>query len=152
VPGEVLGSERRPGCGRGRGEVRWGVHGEVDEDPGGTALDDQPAERVAVMDPLGAPPSLPGRSLKGVTRGGDVAALGGGEEVKVLGGPGREVLGEQGRSPASRKPLLCGRPKNSRATSSWNAVSSGLASAPPSPLAIRPPPARHPGRPGPTRT
>ena len=47
-------------------EVRRRVHGEINKDPRGTAPDGQPAARVAVRDPLGAPAPLPGRRLQGV--------------------------------------------------------------------------------------
>ena len=70
------------------------------------------------MDPLGSPAALAGCGIQGIACGGDVAALGGGEEVEVLGRPCGKVLCEQGCSPASRKPLLAGSAKNTLATSS----------------------------------
>jgi hypothetical protein len=67
------------------------------------AADDQPAERLAVVDPLGAPASLPGRFLQGVAGCGNVTAFRCGEEVQVLGGAGGQVLGQQGRSPGQQE-------------------------------------------------
>jgi hypothetical protein len=46
------------------------------QDPVIGALDDHPAERIAVMDALHRPAPLPGRSLKGVTRGKNTPVLG----------------------------------------------------------------------------
>jgi hypothetical protein len=40
----------RPG--RGGGEIRRRVHGQVDQDPAVSAADDHPAERVTVVDPV----------------------------------------------------------------------------------------------------
>jgi hypothetical protein len=40
---------------------------------------------------------------RGVARGGNVAAFGGGEEVTAFCGPCREVLGEQGCSPGQQE-------------------------------------------------
>jgi hypothetical protein len=51
---------RRPGWGRGRGKVRGCGHGQVHQDPGIGTVNDHPAERVAVMDPLRGPASLAG--------------------------------------------------------------------------------------------
>ncbi len=44
------------------------------------------------MDSLREPASLPGCSLPGITRSGNMPALGRSEEVEVLSGPGRQVL------------------------------------------------------------
>ena len=87
--------ERRPGRGRGGGEIRWRVHSQVDQDPAVSAADNHPAERVTIVDPLGHPASLAGRGLQGVACGWNMPALRGGEEVEVLGGPCREMLCEQ---------------------------------------------------------
>jgi hypothetical protein len=118
VAGELFRGKRRPGCGNGGREIRWRVHGQVDQGTGVQAPDNHPAESVAVVDPLRGPAALTGSILRGIARGGNVSALGCGEEVEVFSRSCREVLCEQGRSPASRKPLLAGRAKNSLATSS----------------------------------
>ncbi len=89
--------------GLGGGKVRWRVHGQVDQDPAVSAADDHPAERVAIVDPLGNPASLAGRGLQGIAGGGNMPALRGGEEVEVLGGPCREVLCEQRCSPRQQE-------------------------------------------------
>src|SRR5580693_10046443 len=91
VARELFRSQRRPGRGRGGGEIWRRVHGQVDQDPAVSAADDHPAERVTIVDPLGSPASLAGRGLQGIACGGNMAALGGGEEVEVLGGPCREA-------------------------------------------------------------
>lgn len=147
MAGEFFRSERRPGRGHGGGKVRRRVHGQVDQDPVVSGVDDQSAERVAVMDPLSSPASLAGDGLQGIAGGGNMAALGGGEEVEVLGGPRRKVLGEQGRSPGQQEALAGGSAKNSLATSSWNADSSGWL-----PSAVVTPPRRMAGPVAPTRT
>jgi len=139
--------QRRPGRGRGGGEIWWRVHSQVDEDPAVSAADDHPAERVTIVDPLGHPASLAGRCLQSIAGGGNMAALGGGEEVEVLGGPCREVLRAQRCSPASRKPRLAGRAKNILATSSWKGGSPGWPSS-----AITPPPCRTARPAAPTQT
>ena len=99
VARELFRGQRRPGRGRGGGEIWWRAHSQIDQDPAVSAADDHPAERVAVVDPLGDPASLAGCGLQGIACGGNMAALGGGEEVEVLGGPCREVLCEQRCSP-----------------------------------------------------
>jgi len=109
VAGELFGGERRPGRGRGGGEIRWRVHGQVDQDPVVGAADDHPAERVAVMDLLGTPASSTGRGLQGITCSANIAAIGGGEEVEVFGWPCRKVLCEQGRSPSQQEALAGGQ-------------------------------------------
>jgi hypothetical protein len=65
------------------------MHGHVNQDPGTSAADDDPAVRVAVMDPLRGPASSAGRGLKGVTGSKNMSALGGREEVEVFSGPSR---------------------------------------------------------------
>lgn len=64
---------------------------------------DQPTERIAVMDPLSAPASLPDRFLQGIAGSGNMAALRCGEEVQVLGGASGQVLRQQGRSPGQQE-------------------------------------------------
>jgi hypothetical protein len=57
------------------------------------------------VDPLRGPASLVGRGFQGVTRGENLPALGGGEEVEVFGGPRCQVLREQGRSSRQQESL-----------------------------------------------
>lgn len=109
MAGEFFRGERRPGRGRGGGQVRWGVHGQVDHHPGVHAADDHPAESVTVMDPLGDPASLAGSGFQGIACGRNIAALWGREEVEVLGGPRREVLCKQRCSPGQQKAIACGQ-------------------------------------------
>ncbi len=90
--------ECRPGRGRGDRKVRRRINGQVNQDSSINTADDHPAERVAVMDSLRGPASLAGRGLQGITRSGNVPALGGGEEVEVFSGPCRQGLREQSRS------------------------------------------------------
>jgi len=56
-------------------------------------------------------PEIPGRGrrLQGIARGGDVAAVRGGEEVEVFGGPCRQLLRQQGRSPGQQKAVAGGQ-------------------------------------------
>jgi hypothetical protein len=56
------------------------------------------------MDSLRGPASLAGCCFQGIARGGNASAFRGGEEVEVFSGPCRQVLREQGCSPASKKP------------------------------------------------
>jgi len=60
------------------------------------------------MDPLSGPASLAGCGFQGVTRGGNLPAVGGGEEVEVFGGPRGQVLREQGRSSCQQESLTGG--------------------------------------------
>ena len=92
MPGEFLWRERWPGLGNGRRRVRRGIHGQVHQDCPVAAAEDQPTERVAVIDPLDAPASRPDRFLQCVAGCGDVAELRRGEKVEVFGGPGGQVL------------------------------------------------------------
>ena len=73
VAGEFFRGECRTGCRLGRGEVWRRVHGQVDYDCAVTVPDDQPTERAAVMDPLGAPPPPPGCSRQSVAGCRDVS-------------------------------------------------------------------------------
>ncbi len=108
VAGEFFRCERRPGCGRGGRKVWWRINGQIDQDSSISTADDHPAECVAVMDSLRGPASLAGCGLQGIARGGNVPVFGGGEEVKVLSGPGRQVLRKQG-GPSRQQEALTDR-------------------------------------------
>ena len=75
VARELFRGERRPGRGRGGGEIRWRVHSQVDQNRVVIAADDHPAERVTIVDSLSNPASLAGRGLQGIACGGDMPAL-----------------------------------------------------------------------------
>jgi len=109
----------RPGSRRGK--VWWRVHGQVDQDPGVSAADDHPAERAAVMDPLGSPAVLAGCGLQ-ASRAAETWPRSG-VVKKSRSSVGRAVrcCASRAAPPASRKPLLAGSAKNTLATSSWKA-------------------------------
>ncbi|MHB1472591.1 MAG: hypothetical protein ACYCV4_03010 [Dermatophilaceae bacterium] len=58
-------------------------------------MDDEPAERRLVSDPLDGPVSVVGCRLEGVSGGRNSGAVGAGEEVEVLGWPGGQVLRDE---------------------------------------------------------
>lgn len=94
-----------PGWGRGGGEVGWRVHGQVNQDPCISTADDDPAERVAFVDPLRRPASLAGRGFQSITRDENLPALRRGEEVEVFRGPRGQVLREEGCSSCEQESL-----------------------------------------------
>jgi hypothetical protein len=58
-------------------------------------MDDEPAERRLVSDPLDDPAPVVSRRFEGVPSGRNTSAADSGEEVEVLGGSGCQVLGHQ---------------------------------------------------------
>ena len=71
-----------------------GVQSEVDQQVV-VAVDDEPAERRLVPDPLDGPAPVVGCRLEGVPSGRNTSAADSSEEVEVLGGSGRQVLRHQ---------------------------------------------------------
>ena len=84
---QLTGCESRADEAGGGWVFGWGIQREIDQQVV-AAMDNEPAERRLVSDPLDGPAPVVSRRFEGVPSGRNTSAADSGEEVEVLGGSG----------------------------------------------------------------